>query len=36
MMDTPMKPTDAVKWRDEAGKKGEIRYLINTEEHPDH
>jgi cyclase len=36
MIDTPMKPTDAVKWRDEAGKKGKIRYLINTEEHPDH
>ena len=36
MIDTPMKPTDAVKWRDEASKKGEIRYNINTEEHADH
>jgi cyclase len=36
MIDTPMRPTDAAKWRDEASKKGEIRYLINTEEHPDH
>jgi cyclase len=36
MIDTPMKPTDAMKWRDEASKKGEIQYLINTEEHPDH
>jgi cyclase len=36
MIDTPMRPTDAVKWRDEASKKGEIRYLINTEEHADH
>ena len=36
MIDTPMRPTDAVKWRDEAGRRGEIRYLINTEEHPDH
>lgn len=36
MIDTPMRPTDAMKWRDEASKKGEIRYLINTEEHPDH
>jgi len=36
MIDTPMKPTDAVKWRAEAAGKGEIRYLINTEEHPDH
>ena len=25
-----------MKWRAEAGKKGEIRYLITTEEHPDH
>jgi cyclase len=36
MIDTPMRPTDAVKWRDEASKKGGIRYLINTEEHADH
>ena len=36
MIDTPMRPTDAVRWRDEASKKGEIRYLINTEEHADH
>jgi len=36
LIDTPMRPTDAVAWRDEVGKKGEIRYLINTEEHPDH
>jgi cyclase len=36
MIDTPMKPTDAIKWRDEAGKKGIIQYLINTEEHADH
>jgi cyclase len=36
MIDTPMRPTDAVKWREEASKKGEIRFLINTEEHADH
>lgn len=36
MIDTPMRPTDAVKWRDEVSKWGEIKYLINTEEHPDH
>jgi cyclase len=36
VIDTPMRPTDAVKWRDEVNKRGEIRYLINTEEHPDH
>ncbi|MFC1901699.1 MBL fold metallo-hydrolase [Chloroflexota bacterium] len=36
MIDTPMRPTDAVKWREEVSRKGEVRYLINTEEHPDH
>lgn len=36
MIDTPMRPTDAVKLREEIGKKGEIRYLVNTEEHADH
>ena len=29
-------PTDAVKWRDEINKHGEVRYLINTEPHGDH
>lgn len=36
MIDTPMKPSDALKWRDVVAKNGEIRYVINTEEHPDH
>ncbi len=36
MIDTPMRPTDAMRWRDEVSKKGSIRYLINTEEHADH
>lgn len=36
LIDTPMRPTDAVKWKDEVSKKGDVRYLINTEEHPDH
>ncbi len=36
LIDTPMKPSDAIRWRDEAKGRGEIRYLINTEEHPDH
>jgi cyclase len=36
MIDTPMRPTDAMRWRDEVSKKGNIRYLINTEEHADH
>lgn len=36
LIDTPMRPSDALRWRQEVSKKGEIRYLINTEEHPDH
>ena len=36
MIDTPYRPTEAVKWRDEIARKGEVRYLINTEHHPDH
>ncbi|MDO8634764.1 MAG: MBL fold metallo-hydrolase [Dehalococcoidia bacterium] len=36
VIDTPQMPTDAIKWRDEIAKKGEARYIINTEHHPDH
>ncbi len=36
MIDVPMLPTDAVKWREEINKKGQIKYVINTEEHTDH
>jgi cyclase len=36
MIDTPQKPTDAIKWREEITKKGEIRYIINTDHHLDH
>lgn len=36
MIDTPMLPADAVKWRDEIAKFGPVRYLINSEPHPDH
>lgn len=36
MIDTPMLPTNAIKLRDEIGQKGELRYVINTEYHPDH
>ena len=35
-IDTPVAPTEAVKWRHEISKRGELRYLINTEEHADH
>lgn len=36
MIDSPQIPTDAVKWRDEIAKHGDVRYLINTEPHGDH
>ena len=36
LVDTPMGPADAVKWRGVVEKRGDVRYLINTEEHPDH
>ena len=36
MLDTPMLPTDAVEWRDEIAKRGEVRYIINTHHHLDH
>ncbi|OGO36876.1 MAG: hypothetical protein A2147_11575 [Chloroflexi bacterium RBG_16_57_8] len=36
MIDTPMFPDDAAKWREEIAKFGPVRYLINTEPHGDH
>ena len=36
LIDTPALPTYALKWRDEISKRGEIKYIINTEYHPDH
>lgn len=36
IIDTPMRPTEAVKWRNNVSESGEIRYIINTEPHPDH
>ena len=36
MIDTPMQPKDAVKFRDKIAQKGELRYLINTHHHLDH
>ena len=36
MIDTPYLPGNAVKWRDEIAKRGEVRYIINTEHHVDH
>jgi cyclase len=36
MIDTPMAPSQAKKWRDEIAKHGQIRYVINGEPHNDH
>jgi cyclase len=36
MIDTPMVPNEAKKWREEVSKLGEIRYIINNEPHNDH
>lgn len=36
MIDTPAMPTYAIKWRGEIAKKGEVKYILNTEYHPDH
>jgi cyclase len=36
VIDTPMVPANAKKWAAEAAKHGPIRYVINTEPHPDH
>jgi cyclase len=36
IIDTPMVPVEAKKWREEVSKFGEIRYVINNEPHNDH
>jgi len=36
MIDTPQRPTDALKYRSEIEERGTVRYLINTEPHGDH
>lgn len=36
MIDTPMAPADALKWRDEIAQYGQVCYLVNTEPHIDH
>ena len=36
MIDTPQRPSDALRWRGEVTKRGEVRYIINTEHHGDH
>jgi len=36
LVDSPNQPTRAARWLEEVRRLGEIRYLINTEHHPDH
>jgi cyclase len=36
IIDTPMVPAEAKKWREEVSKLGEIKYIINNEPHNDH
>jgi len=36
MIDSPMLPTDAIRWRDEIAKRGQVRFIINTHHHLDH
>jgi cyclase len=36
MIDTPMVPAEAKKWREEVQQYGELRYVINGEPHNDH
>ena len=36
MIDSPQKPTDALKWKAEIEKHGKLKYIINTEPHGDH
>ena len=36
LLDTPMIPREAVKWRDDIAKIGEVRFIINTHHHADH
>ena len=36
MIDSPQKPSDALKLKAEIAKHGELRYIINTEPHGDH
>ena len=36
MIDTPHRPSDSLKWREEISKTGVVSYIINTEPHIDH
>jgi cyclase len=36
MIDTPMIPSESIKWRSEIAKHGSVRYVVNNEPHYDH
>jgi cyclase len=36
MIDSPQLPGNAIKWRDIIARHGPVKYIINTEPHPDH
>ncbi len=36
LVDTPDAPTEAVRWRQMVEEKGPVKYLVNTDGHPDH
>lgn len=36
LIDTPHRPTDAIRWRETAAGFGPTRFVVNTDHHPDH
>lgn len=36
IIDTPSQPSEALWWREESARRGNVRYIINTEYHEDH
>ena len=36
LIDTPLPPEEAIRWREEVRKRGKILFIINTEHHIDH
>lgn len=36
LVDSPHRPTDAIRWRETVSAFGETRFVVNTDHHPDH
>lgn len=36
LVDSPHRPTDAIRWNETVSKFGETRFVVNTDHHPDH